>query len=58
MNFCCILVLGIRFEQVSQSVFEGDIVTILIMADHTAEENISITLQLTSLTTSGNQQYS
>ena len=52
----CTVVMGIKFDQASQSVTEGDVVTILITADHIAVENISIILQLTSLTASGNER--
>ena len=52
----CISVVGIRFHQASTSVIEGDVVTILITADHIAEENITIMVQVTSLTASGNQR--
>ena len=45
--------MGIRFDQTSQSVTEGDVVTILITADHIAVESITIMLELTPLTASG-----
>ena len=45
--------MGVRFYQASQSVTEGDIVTILITADHITVQNVSIILQLASLTASG-----
>ena len=54
--FSFTVVLSIRLDQASQSVIEGDVVTILITADRIAVENISIILQLTSLTTSGNER--
>ena len=49
--------MGIKFDQASQSVTEGDVVAILITADHIAVENISIILQLTPLTASGTYVY-
>ena len=49
-------VVSIRFDQVSHNVTEGDTITILIIADHIAVENISIILQLISLTASGNNK--
>ena len=49
-------VVSVRFDQVSHNVTEGDTITILIIADHIAVENISIILQLISLTASGNNK--
>ena len=54
-NFHCIVV-SVRFDQVSHNVTEGDTITILIITDHIAVENISIILQLISLTASGNNK--
>ena len=53
LQFIITVGLGIRFDQASQSVTEGDVVTISIIADHIAVANISIILQLSPLTASG-----
>ena len=48
--------LDVRLDQASQSVTEGGVVTILIIADRIAVENVSIIIQLTPLTASGNKR--
>jgi len=45
--------MGIRFDQESQSVIEGDVVTVSVVADHISEVNVTIYVQVTPLTASG-----
>ena len=55
MFYLPFLVVSVGFDQVTHSVNEGDVVTIVITTDHIAVEDISIILLLTPLTASGDQ---
>ena len=43
----------IRFDQPLHKITEGDVAKVEIVSDHVAEVNISIIIQITSLTASG-----
>jgi len=53
VNICIHTVLGIRFEVASQNITEGDEVIVILVADNSAELDISFALQITSTTASG-----
>jgi len=50
---CLYTVLGIRFERASQNITEGDEVIVILVADHSAELDISFVLQVIPMTASG-----
>ena len=45
--------MGIRFDQESQDIIEGDVGTVSVVADHISEVNVTIYIQVTPITTSG-----
>lgn len=59
MMIVCVvhLVMDIRFDQESQSVIEGDVVTISVVADHISEVNVTIFILVTPDTASGKMYY-
>jgi len=50
---CILLVMGIKFDEELQSVIEGDVVTVSVVADHISEVNVTIFVQVTPITASG-----